>query len=109
MRTASESQQSARKPKKRANQGNTHSFLEPSNANRLLLLALHGVIGNDTVAENVQFTLREDGSLGQEGGVWVLEGIWQEEAKDETGEDGEESHEGKEPEPSGLASHATHV
>lgn len=89
--------------------GGTHSLLESSQANLLLLLALHRVIKENTGLQNVQFSLSEEAVVGQEGAARVLEGVGEAETEDEAAHDGEAAHEHKQPEPTSLVADTAHV
>jgi len=84
-------------------------LFESGQTNLLLFLALGWVVEQNTVAENVNLTRREQCSLGQEGRARVAERIREEEAEDETTETGEATHEHEQPKPTGPASDTTHV
>ena len=83
--------------------------LEGIGTNLLLFLRLHRVVALDACTQNVDLTLGEDVHLGQKRAVGFLEGIREEQAEDEATEDGESSHERKQPEPTRLTADATHV
>lgn len=70
----------------------TYSLLERRATNGLLLLTLHWIIDQDTGVEDMNFSIGEDLDPRQKGAMGVSEGVWQEEAKDKSTQDGETSH-----------------
>lgn len=87
----------------------TYSLLESGAANGLLLLALHGIIEQDTSLKNMELAVGEHLDVGQEGASGVLERVGKAETQDEARGDGESTHEGEKPEPTSLTTNATHV
>lgn len=89
--------------------GGTHGLLESSQANLLLLLALHGVIKENTGLKDVQLPLSEEAVVRKEGASRVLERVGEAETEDEAAHNGETTHEGKQPEPTSLVADTAHV
>ena len=57
----------------------------------------------------MQLSVGEDLDLWQERAVWPLERIRKEEAKNESTQTGESTHEHKQPEPTGASGNASHM
>lgn len=87
----------------------TYSLLESRQADALLLLALHGIIEENTSLENVQLPLREEGDAWKESTAGVLEGVGKEKSEDKATGNGEDAHDGEQPEPAGSPVNTTHV
>lgn len=84
-------------------------FLECRGADALFLLAFGWIIELHALVENIDLALGEHVPLGKECAVWVLEGVWQAEAKYSAGKNRKGAHENEKPEPAGLATDAVHV
>ena len=57
----------------------------------------------------MEFSLGEEGVVGQEGRVGPGKGVGQEKPENDTGQDREETHESEKPEPAGFATNTSHV
>lgn len=83
--------------------------LEGINLDGLFLLALGRLIEKDTGLKNVKLPLGKEAHAWQEGRAGVAERIGEAETKNEAAENGEATHEHKQPKPSSLSANTSHV